>query len=137
SPFRNRVAVLAMIAAPAFLAAQQGDDTARPVSLEEAVRLAQLNSPLTVGARNALRTGKLSELNALGQYLPSIGVGYSASNFSGGTFFQGEVVPYKGNPWNYGRGYNANLPLFDGGQGWFSYRQAQANQPVNGETEVL
>ncbi len=135
--FDRRLVLLALLSAPALLAAQQGADAARPVSLDEAVRLAQLNSPLTVGARNALRTGKLTEMNALGQYLPSLSVNYGASNFHGGQFFQGQVVPYTGNPWNYGKGYNASLLLFDGGQRWFSYKQAQAGQEVNAEAETL
>jgi outer membrane protein len=124
--FRYRAAIFALLAAPAIAAAQQAEDRARPVSLDDAVRLAQLNSPATVTARNALRTGKLTELNALGQYLPNIGVNYGASNFAGGQFIQGQLVPYQGNPWNYYKGYSASLLLFDGGQRYFSYRQAQA-----------
>jgi outer membrane protein len=136
-PFRTHMAVLALMAAPSILAAQEGTDLARPLSLDEAVRLAQLNSPVTVGARNALRTGKLTEMNALGQYLPSINVSYGAGNSSGAQFIQGELVPYKGNPWGYGKGYSASLLLFDGGQRWFSYLQAQANQRANSENETL
>jgi outer membrane protein len=135
--FNNHVVVVALLCVPALSAAQQHDDVARPLSLDEAVRLAQLSSPLTVGARNALRSGKLAEMNALGQYLPSIGVNYNASNFAGGQFIQGELVPYKGNPWNYGKGYGANLLLFDGGQRYFSYRQAQAQQRSNAENETI
>jgi outer membrane protein len=134
--FRNAVAVVALVFVPAFLPAQNGDG-ARPISLDEAVRLAQQNSPLTVTAHNALRTGKLTELNALGQYLPNVNVSYGAQNFSGGTFIQGALSPYQGLPWNYGKGYSANLLLFDGGQRWFSYKQSQANQDVNIETETV
>jgi outer membrane protein TolC len=136
-PFRHRLVAIALLSAPAVAAARQADDAARPLSLDEAVRLAQMNSPATVSARNALRTGKLGELNALGQYLPSIGVNYAASNFAGGQFIQGQLVPYQGNPWNYARGYGASLLLFDGGQRWFSYRAAQANQRANGENETV
>src|SRR6185437_13951719 len=106
--FRNVVAVVALILTPSLLPAQNADG-ARPITLDEAVHLAQQNSPLTVTAHNALRTGKLSEMNALGQYLPSIGISYGASNLSGGSFIQGALVPYTGNPWNYGKGYSANL----------------------------
>lgn len=135
--FRNAIAAFALIVAPALLGAQQGDDGARPISLDEAVRLAQQNSPLTVTAHNALRTGKLAEMNALGQYLPNINVSYGASNFSGGTFIQGVLSPYQGLPWNYGKGYNANILLFDGGQRWFGYKQSQANQEANIQNETL
>jgi outer membrane protein len=134
---RNRVAVLALLAAPAILAAQAGVEGARPLSLDEAVRMAQLNSPITVSARNALRVGKLTEMNALGQYLPSLNIGASAGNSAGASFFQGQFVPYQGNPWNYGRNYSASLLLFDGGQRWFNYRASQAAQDFNAENETL
>jgi outer membrane protein len=134
--FRNAIAVVALAFVPMVLPAQNGDG-ARPISLDEAVRLAQQNSPLTVTAHNALRTGKLTELNALGQYLPNIGVNYGATNFSGGTFLQGVLLPYNSPPWNYGKGYSASLLLFDGGQRWFGYKQSQANQQVNEETETV
>jgi outer membrane protein len=136
STFRNRIAVLALVVAPPFLAAQ-GADAARPVSLEEAVRLAQQNSPLTVTARNALRTGKMTELNALGQYLPTLSINYGASNFAGGVYQQGVLLPYKGDPWTYGKGYNASILLFDGGQRYFGYRQAVAGQRANEENETV
>jgi outer membrane protein len=137
SMFRNRIVVLALTAAPVILAAQQDQNPARPISLDEAVRLAVMNSPLTVGARNALRTGRVAEMNALGQYLPNINLNYSAGNASGGQFIQGQLVPFQGYPWGYNKGYNASLLLFDGGQRWFGYLQAQANQRANAENETL
>jgi len=135
--FRNCMAVLAVLSAPALLAAQQGGDGARPITLDEAVRLAQLNAPATVTARNALRTGKVNEMYALGQYLPTLSVNYGASNFSGGIYQQGQLLPYKGDPWNYGKGYSASMVLFDGGQRYFGYRQALASQRANEENETL
>ena len=95
------------------------------------------NSPVTVTARNTLRTGKLNEMYALGQYLPNIALSASGNNSSGGAFIQGQLVPYKGNPWNYGKGYGASLLLFDGGQRWFGYKQAQATQEANAENETV
>jgi outer membrane protein len=84
-----------------------------------------------------LRTGKLTELNALGQYLPNLSINYAASNFAGGIYQQGQLLPYTGNPWNYGKGYNASLVLFDGGQRYFGYRQAVAGQRANEENETV
>jgi outer membrane protein TolC len=46
-------------------------------------------------------------------------------------------VPYQGNPWNYGKGYNLSLLLFDGGQRWFQYRASQAAQRANDENETV
>ena len=134
---RSRIAALAILAAPTIVAAQENVEGARPLSLNEAVRLAQMNSPTTVAARNALRVGKLTEMNAIGQYLPSLQVGASGFNSAGASFFQGQFVPYQGNPWNYGRSYTASLLLFDGGQRWFNFRAAQAFQDANVENDVL
>jgi outer membrane protein len=134
---KNRLAVLALVLAPAIAAAQQADGEARPISLDEAVRLAQLNSPLTVTAHNQLRTGKFNELNALGQYLPSISINDGGFNSAGSTFLSGQYVPYQGNPWSYGKGWSAGLLLFDGGQRFFGYRAAQANQDANAENETV
>ncbi|HEY2850518.1 MAG TPA: TolC family protein [Gemmatimonadaceae bacterium] len=135
-PFRTALVLFALVSAPRFVVAQE-PDVARPISLEEAVRLAQLNSPLTVTARNALRTGKMTEMNALGQYLPNISVNYGTTNYSGAFFQQGALLPYTGLPWNYSKGYSGNIILFDGGQRWFGYKQAQANQRVNEEAETV
>jgi outer membrane protein len=135
--FRIRLAVLGLLSAPVLLTAQAGGEGARPLTLAEAVQLAQLNSPVTISARNALRTGKLTEMNALGQYLPAINIGASAGNSAGASFFQGQFVPYQGNPWNYGRFYQGSVLLFDGGQRWFNYRAAQASQDANAENDVL
>ncbi|HTR79937.1 MAG TPA: TolC family protein, partial [Gemmatimonadaceae bacterium] len=114
-PFRTALALLALVFAPSLVAAQD-PGAARPISLDEAVRLARQNSPITVTAHNALRTGKLNEMYAFGQFLPSIGVNASGFNTSGASFFQGQFVPYQGNPWNYSKGYSASMLLFDGGQ---------------------
>jgi outer membrane protein len=75
--------------------------------------------------------------NALSQFLPSVGVSASAGNSNGATFFQGKLVPFQGDPWSYSKGYGANLTLFDGGQRWFNYRAAQANQRAYFENDIL
>ncbi len=134
--FRNHAAVFALMLAPA-LAAAQGSGGARPISLDEAVHMAQANSPITVAAHNALRTGRLNEMNAISQYLPSVSLNGSAGNSSGATLFQGQLVPYQGNPWGYGKGYSANVLIFDGGQRWYGYRSAQASQRANIENETV
>jgi outer membrane protein TolC len=131
------IAALAILLSPAPSAAQQQGDGARPISLDEAVRLAEQNSPITVTARNALRSGRLAVMNALGQYLPAISINSYAYNTSGATLFQGKVYPYTGPPWNFGDGVNASLLVLDGGQRWFAYRAAQANQNANAENETL
>lgn len=117
-----------LLAAPIALAAQQpGGDGARPIALDEAVHQAQRNAPAAVTARNTLRTTAAAVRTAYAQYLPSLSVSSSGSRQGGETFFQGQLVPYKGSPWSFSRGMSANLELFDGGRRWFNLRAAEAN----------
>lgn len=119
---------LLFLAAPIAIAAQQpGGDGARPIALDEAVRQAQRNAPAAVTARNALRTTAAAVRTAYAQYFPSLSVSGSGSRQGGETFFQGQLVPYKGSPWSFSRGMSASLELFDGGRRWFNLRAAEAN----------
>jgi len=119
---------LLFLAAPIALAAQQpGGDGARPITLDDAVHQAQRNAPAAVTARNALRTTAAAVRTAYAQYIPSLSVSGSGSRQGGETFFQGQLVPYKGSPWSFSRGMSANLELFDGGRRWFNLRAAEAN----------
>ena len=56
--------------APALAAAQDVDG--RPISLPDAIKLAELNQPSTVAARNALRTGDAAVRASLFQFLPNL-----------------------------------------------------------------
>jgi outer membrane protein len=132
-----RAALLTLALVPALATGQSGIDDARPISLDEAVRLARQNSPATIQSRGSLRVGGLTVTSALSQFLPSIGVSASAHNSSSASFFQGQFVPYSGPPWSYNKGYFSSLTLFDGGRHWFNYRAAQANQSANVENDVL
>src|SRR5512133_378846 len=117
-----------ILAAPFALAAQQpGGDGARPIALDDAVHQAQRNAPAAVTARNALRTSAAAVRTAYAQYIPSLSVSSSGSRQGGETFFQGQLVPYKGSPWSFSRGLSANLELFDGGRRWFNLQAAEAN----------
>ena len=117
-----------LLAAPIALAAQQpGGDGARPIALDEAVQQAQRNAPAAVTARNTLRTTAATVRTAYAQYLPSLSVSGSGSRQGGETFFQGQLVPYRGSPWSFSRGLSANLELFDGGRRWYNLRAAEAN----------
>ena len=61
----------ALAIAPALVAAQSGADNARPITLDDAVRLAVQNSPLTVAARNSERSGEAAVTFAKAAFLPS------------------------------------------------------------------
>lgn len=126
-----------LMAVPVALAAQQsGGDAARPIALDEAVRLAQRNAPAAVSARNSMRTTAAAVRTAWAQYIPSLSLSGSGSNQGGETFFQGKLVPYSGVPWSFSRGYSANLELFDGGRRWYNLKAAEANVDAADATEL-
>ncbi len=132
----TRLSVL-VLAVPFALAAQQpAGDGARPIALDEAVRQAHRNAPAAVTARNALRTSAAAVRTAYAQYIPSLSVSSSGSRQGGETFFQGQLVPYRGSPWSFSRGLSANLELFDGGRRWFNLRAAEANVDAADATET-
>ncbi len=110
-------------------------DAAHPITLDEAVRMAQRNSPTTVQARNATRVARAGVVNSLSQYLPSLSVSAAGQRSGGATFFQGKLIPYSGDPWSYSKGYSASVQLFDGGQRWFFLRSSQAQFDADIENE--
>lgn len=126
----TRVASL-LIAVPFALAAQQTPaatgDAVRAIPLAEAVRLAQANSPAAVQSRNALRTTGAAVRTAYGQFIPTLSVSSAGTQAGGETFFQGQLIPYRGSPWSYSRGFSTNLELFSAGRRWFNLKAAQAN----------
>lgn len=125
----NRAFAL-IVVLPLAIAAQQPagtGDGARAITLDEAVGLAQRNAPAAVQARNAIRSSAAAVRTAKGQYLPTLSASGSGARAGGETFFQGQLVPYRGAPWSYSRGLNTSLELFDGGRRWYNLKSAQAN----------
>jgi outer membrane protein len=110
---------------------------ARPLSLEEAVRLAQQNSPSTVQARGQIRSSDAAIRSAYGAFMPSLNVSFGSNRQGGSTFFQGDLVPFRGDPWNFNRGLTSNLELFDGGRRFYNLRTARANQDAAESNERL
>jgi outer membrane protein len=125
----KRGLLIAALLTPMSLGAQGvASGGARPISLEEAVRLAQLNAPATVQARGQLRASDAAIRSAKGSFLPSLNLNYGSNKQGGETFFQGQLVPFRGDPWNFNRSVSSNLELFDGGRRLFQLRSARANQ---------
>ena len=110
---------------------------ARPISLPEAVRLAQQNAPAAVQARGQLRATDAAIRTAYGSYLPSLNLNL------GGTEQLGQAVNPNGsliairNPWNFSRGVSTNLELFDGMRRINQLRSAQASQSSAESNERL
>jgi outer membrane protein len=124
-------AVCALAFVPALALAQ---DAPRPISLDEAVRMARRNAPASVQALGQVRNSRAATTSALAQFLPRLSANASVGKSDGAVFRQGAFDPYTG--WSQGRGYSAGILLFDGGQRWFSYRAASTGLEAARENEV-
>ncbi len=104
-------------------------DSARKISLAEAIRLAQLNSPLAIQAEGTERTSKAAKVSAVGAILPSASLNAGRTiQFGGGQTRvnqNGEQVTIASTPVN-STGLNLNMTLFDGGQRLYNLRTAKS-----------
>ncbi|MBX3174412.1 MAG: TolC family protein [Gemmatimonadaceae bacterium] len=118
---------------PMTLAAQD----ARPISLDEAVRLARRNAPATVQARNALRTNAAQVRSRYGAFLPSLSFSAGVSRQDGSRFVPDfNTVVANDQPWRGSHRFNSNLELFDGGRRYFDLQAARANLSAAEATEI-
>ena len=122
-------AMLGAAQLPAPLAAQDARvaTAAQPITLPEAIRLAQRNSPLAVQARGQERTARAAVRSAYAGFIPSVTLSMGTTRNAGDRFDQlrDEVVS---NPtsWQYNDGLGASVTLFDGGRRFFDVRAANA-----------
>ena len=117
-----------LLAFPSVLHAQGiATGGARGLSLEEAIRLAHQNSPVTVQARGQIQASEAAIRSVYGTFLPSVNLSFGSNRQGGETFFQGELIPFRGDPWNFSRGVNSNLEVFDAGRRLNNLRTAKAN----------
>lgn len=128
-----------LMLAPTALAAQAGaDSVARPISLAEAVKLAQRNSPTTVQAAGTTRSNAAAVRTAYMTFIPSVSFNTGASKQNGDRFNpQGELVPFTGAAWQYSSGLRMNVDLLDGGNRFFRLRGAKANVAASEANETL
>lgn len=129
------VCITVVVAAAAPLALQaQGE--ARPIALEEAVRLARRNAPASVQSQNAIRQAAGTVRQRYAAFLPTLSFSSGVSNSEGFNLAQ---VPDTANPgsfvstprqfrqdWNGNHGFSAGIQIFGGGLRYFQFRQAQA-----------
>src|SRR6476469_690149 len=103
-------------------------DSARKISLQEAITLAQRNSPQAVQAEGTERTSKAARVSAIGAILPSVSLSAGRTiQFGGGQTRinqNGEQVTTASAPIN-STGLNLNMTLFDGGQRLYNLRTAK------------
>ncbi len=121
----------ALLLAPAVLAGQVTDTAATPVTLSEAILLAQRNSLSTVQARGNIRTSEAAVKQSYAAFLPSFSVSAGRQSQNGDRFdTQGNLVPFTGNPTNYSTGLSSGLQLFDGGRRFFDIKRSKADVDV-------
>jgi outer membrane protein len=100
-------------------------DSARKISLDEAVRMAQQNSPDAIAAEGTERTSKAARVSAFGAILPTatLSAGHVVQFGGAGTRLNqnGEQVTVAQKPTN-NDGLSLNMTLFDGGQRLYDLR---------------
>jgi outer membrane protein len=105
-------------------------DSARKISLDEAVSMAQQNSPDAIQAEGSERTSKAARTAAIGAILPSASLNMGrVIQFGGGQTRvnqNGETVAITAAPTN-STGLSVNMTLFDGGQRLYALRTANSN----------
>jgi outer membrane protein len=114
------------------------DSGARPISLDEAVRLARRNAPAAVAARGAIRANNAAVRSGYAAFIPTLSFN-AGNNRQGGDRLgpQGNLIPFTGPPWSANTGLNTSLELFDGGRRIYELRQARANVTSAESGEVL
>jgi outer membrane protein len=108
----------------------RGPDSARKITLEEAVRMAQQNSPQAVQAEGTERTSRAAKTSAIGAILPSASLSMGRVIQIGGGQTRinqnGEQVQVATAPTN-STGLSLNMTLFDGGQRLYNLRTANSD----------
>ena len=124
---------------PTALAAQaSADSVARPISLSDAVKLAQRNSPTTVQAAGTSRSNAAAVRSAYMSFIPTLSFSSGASKQSGDRIGQqGNIVPFLVSQYQYSSGLNMNVDIFDGGNRLFRLRAAKANVDAAEANETL
>lgn len=131
------MAALSIVLAPAPAAAQQAADGGpQPISLDQAVRQAQANSPVTVQAKGLSRVANAQYRASLANFLPSLGFQQYAAHLQG-VSYQGGVLLQSSGLWSYSQGYGANLMLFDGGQNILDFRAAKASLDAADQNQII
>ena len=117
--------------------AQSPADSLRPITLQEAVSLAQRNNPATVTARGQTRAAQSSVRSAYGAFVPSLSANVSQTQQSGQRFdnIRNQVVQST-QPWNYSAGVSSSLELFDGGRRFADLRANRADVDAAEANEI-
>ena len=104
----------------------------RPLTLTEAVAMAERNAVGVVRAQGDARNANAGVRSALGAFIPSLSLNAGATKRLGSTSTtrveNGQVITVAPDPWSSNLGLSAGLELFDGGQRFFDLGQARSNK---------
>lgn len=105
------------------------DTSFHPIDLQQAIGLAQQNSPLAVAARGQIRSAESGVRLAYSAFLPSATLTAGQTNTTGDRLGpNGQILKYTAlHPWQYSTGLRASLRLFDGGQRFFDISKSKAD----------
>jgi len=113
----------------------------RPLSLGEAVALAQRNAPEFIQAEGQKRAGDAQVRAALAAFLPSVSLSAGAArqvpSAGGRTRIEnGQIITLPAEPWSFNLGLGTSLQLSDVGRRCFDLRLAQARASAAEVNEV-
>ena len=131
--------ILAALLAPVLQTQAQGAPTseARPIALADAVAQAQRNAPIAVQARGTLRSTAAATRTAYSAFLPTLSINGSGSRSTGSTFFQGNLVPLTGSPYNFTNGITSSVDLFTGFRRLNDLKRAHADETAAESNETV
>jgi outer membrane protein len=111
-------------------------DSLYPISLDEAVRLAQRNAPAAVQARGQVRTSNSAVRSAYGAFLPNLNFSMGQTQSRGRRQGQeGTLIDYVA-PTSYSTGFSSTLTLFEGGRRFAELSQSRADVGAAEANEV-
>lgn len=127
--------VFAVVLAVPMAVQAQGD--ARPITLDEAVRLARRNAPASVQARNQIRSTAATVRTRYGAFMPTLSFGGGAQTQQGQRYSVDlDSIIRQDAPWRANHSFSSNLDLFSGGRRYFDLMTARANVDAAEAAEV-
>ena len=132
-----RILSLILLLVPSLAAAQAATDTTpRPIELDEAVRLAQRNSPAAVQARGDMRVARVEVKSAYFAFLPNLNIG-AGSVWTRGLARDPRGEIFSRTALDFGDDFTAQMNLFDGGRRFFNVRAAYARTDAAEATDIV
>ena len=125
--------ILATIGLLLLASVASAQESERPITLAEAVDLAQKNALRMIEARGTVRTSEAEKRSAYAAFLPSVTLSMGATRqlpYRGAAtrIENGQVVTLPNEPWTYSTGAGANVQLFAGGRRLFQVSEAKAGE---------